>query len=314
MNDYEWIRPAIALSPWLVLAFAAGYGLRLLQFGRPGALATPTSTPEPDPQPKPSPEPPQPLAYQTLMAQERFKSGFLARTAHELRSPINSMVGLHQLILEDLCEDPAEEREFIGQARDAAMKLLQRLDTLIAASKLDSGREHPKLAPLSVAELFRIVENLTLLQATNHNLRLTVTLPAETQSVCADGRWLRSLLVSLVEDAISNTPSGHIKLSSQSVAGDKILLCIASDRPAASLVQALDAIGQADTTPTDTNAESIATTASLPPIHLSTGLVLSIAQLMLPQMFGQLDIDSDNNGGAIVKISLPVAVAELIQA
>ncbi|MEM9978695.1 MAG: histidine kinase dimerization/phospho-acceptor domain-containing protein, partial [Cyanobacteria bacterium P01_D01_bin.2] len=87
------------------------------------------------------PENPQALAYQRLSQLERFKSGFLARTAHELRSPINSVIGLHQLILEGLCETPEEEKQFTGEAKEAAYKVLQLFDTIIAASKLDIGRE-----------------------------------------------------------------------------------------------------------------------------------------------------------------------------
>ena len=60
------------------------------------------------------------IAYRQLLALERFKSGFLARTSHELRSPINTIVSLHQLILEDLCEGPEEEKEFIEQSKNAA--------------------------------------------------------------------------------------------------------------------------------------------------------------------------------------------------
>lgn len=311
MSEQEWAQFAIAIFPWIGLAFVAGYSLRLLQFGRAQRLGVPSElSPEKVSSPtsaspvSPSPEPASPdvLTYQSLLVQERFKSGFLARTAHELRSPINSMVGLHQLILEDLCEDPAEEREFVGQARDAAMKLLQRLDTLIAASKLDSGRERPKLAALSVSDLFRVVENLTLLQATNHNLRLAVTLPDDDVFVLADGRWLRSLLVALVEDAISNTPSGWIKLWCEPDPSlDRFkALYLASDRPFDALADAL----AASTDGAEPFLQAVQGGATLPPIQLSTPLVLSTAQLMLPPMGGQLELLSGEDG-AQLKLSLP---------
>lgn len=358
MNEYEWVQFAIALAPWIGVAFAAGYGLRLLQFGRAPVAAVPLpeaplseAAPLPEaPLPEAAPLPdstadPDPLAYATLVIQERFKSGFLARTAHELRAPINSMVGLHQLILEDLCESPAEEREFIEQARDSAMKLLQRLDTLIAASKLDSGREPPKLTPLSVAELLQVVENLTLLQAANHNLRLTVTLPEDTVSVQADGRWLRSLLVGLMEDTINHTPSGFVKLWCEpdtqtstaqtstidpAPAPGQLAVCIASDRPVESLTQTLHAIqtsgeieaqgeaqGEAEAGPdaersdaTSPSPGDVVNRPPLPPIYLSTGLVLSTAQLMLPPMAGQITVLPGPEGsGSIIKVLLPNAPA-----
>ena len=50
------------------------------------------------------------LAYQMASEMSKFKAGFLARTSHELRSPLSTMIGTLQLILSDLCDDPAEER------------------------------------------------------------------------------------------------------------------------------------------------------------------------------------------------------------
>ena len=79
------------------------------------------------------------LAYQMAVAINHLKSSFLGRVAHELRSPLSSMISLHQLILADLCESPAEEREFIAQGQLAGCKLMAMLDEMINLSKLESG-------------------------------------------------------------------------------------------------------------------------------------------------------------------------------
>ena len=52
----------------------------------------------------------------------KFKAGFLARTAHELRSPMNSMISGLQLVISDLADDPEEERKFVSQAHSCALK------------------------------------------------------------------------------------------------------------------------------------------------------------------------------------------------
>jgi len=79
------------------------------------------------------------LAYHLAVAINHLKSSFLGRVAHELRSPLSSMISLHQLILADLCESPAEEREFIAQGQLAGCKLMAMLDEMINLSKLESG-------------------------------------------------------------------------------------------------------------------------------------------------------------------------------
>ena len=105
------------------------------------------------------------IACQLAQESEQFKAGFLARTAHELRSPLSSIMSLQQLILCDLCEDPAEERETVAQAYSAAQKLLALLDRLIGVSKAVSGSEPLKLQPVSLEDIFMEAESLLMLQA-----------------------------------------------------------------------------------------------------------------------------------------------------
>ncbi|MEL6855412.1 MAG: histidine kinase dimerization/phospho-acceptor domain-containing protein, partial [Cyanobacteria bacterium J06607_13] len=140
------------------------------------------------------------LAYRRLLALERFKSGFLARTAHELRSPINTIVSLNQLILEDLCEGPEEEKEFIAQAKAAALKMLALFDRVAAVSKLDVGREPPTLEAVDLSFLLPEIEMLTALQAANQNVRFATEMPAEALEIYTDAKWLKHILVSLIQD------------------------------------------------------------------------------------------------------------------
>jgi signal transduction histidine kinase len=81
------------------------------------------------------------------MAKEmsQFKAGFLARTSHELRSPLSSLIGLHQLILADLCDSPEEAREFVAQANASALKMVKLLDEVIAVSKTEHGTNRLEL-------------------------------------------------------------------------------------------------------------------------------------------------------------------------
>jgi K+-sensing histidine kinase KdpD len=239
-------------------------------------------------------------AYQRLQVVEGFKSGFLARTAHELRSPINSLIGLHQLILEDLCETPQEEREFIRQAKDAALKILSLLDILIAAAKLDSGREPVHLQTTSVAALFESVKALSQLQAANHNLRYEVILPSPDLMVMSDSQWLQTLLINLIEDAISNSHLGTLRLWA-GLNGDpqKVDLCLQADRPLSDLQTSLQALPY-------TPAIDI---ANLENIRLSTRLTLAVAQTMLVSLQGQLSLEAppDTDQVALIRCTLPRA-------
>ncbi len=233
------------------------------------------------------------LAYQRLLALERFKSGFLARTSHELRSPVNTIVSLHQLILEGLSENPEEEREFIEQSKDAALKMLALFDRITAVSKLDVGREPAKLAPVDLSLLLPEVEMLTRLQAANQNIRYSVESPDEELEIYTDSTWLKNLLVSLVQDAIPETKFLSLSISQTE---QSITIIINSDRDAQTLQADLDAIAHTEnlshtaTAPDTDNAGHRATDS----IKLTTGLVLATAQIALPLINGEFSIVSQN--------------------
>ena len=258
--------------------------------------AAPTKDESSDlPQPKTTqgtpPEDPKALAYERLSQLERFKSGFLARTAHELRSPINSVIGLHQLILEGLCETPEEEKQFTGEAKEAAYKVLQLFDTIIAASKLDIGREVPVLEPIPLKTLFKTLEELTHLQAANSNLRLTFK-PTDL-FVASDLKWLQMMLLSLIDDAITATKLGHITLEAFDD-GKHVLLQLAADRSVAELCVRLD---------TSLYGREV-DLSNLSSVYLSTGLTLAIAQEMTKALNGELILPTEGDS-SVVTVKLP---------
>ncbi len=228
------------------------------------------------------------LAYQRLLALERFKSGFLARTSHELRSPINTIVSLHQLILEDLCEGPEEEKAFIEQSKAAALKMLKLFYQIAAVSKLDVGREPPKLDAVDLSFLLPEVEMATTLQAANQNVRYTVDSPADELEIVTDAKWLKTILISLLQDIIFETKM--LRLATETSEGS-VAIVIECDRSAAQLQQELnsvthsaDADGSEQTGPTENSLEAIEN------IRLSTGLVLATAQIALPLIQGAFEI------------------------
>ncbi|MFN6484171.1 MULTISPECIES: HAMP domain-containing sensor histidine kinase [unclassified Nostoc] len=157
------------------------------------------------------------LAY--LMAREMslFKAGFLARTTHELRSPLNGLIGLHQLILSDLCEDPAEEREFIAQAHERTLKLLKLMDEILNVARTQHGTNKLDIQPRPLAQILEEVHKLTYMLAANRNFPLQL-LPADPEIyVLADYLWLRQILIGLIDTAITQMEEGSICISSSTL-------------------------------------------------------------------------------------------------
>ncbi|WP_392533787.1 sensor histidine kinase [Nostoc sp. C117] len=154
------------------------------------------------------------LAYQMAREMSLFKAGFLARTTHELRSPLNGLIGLHQLILSDLCEDPAEEREFIAQAHERTLKMLKLMDEILNVARTEHGTNKLDIQPRLLANILEEVHKLTYMLAANRNFPLQL-IPADPEIyVLADSLWLRQILISLIDTAITQMEEGSIYISS----------------------------------------------------------------------------------------------------
>ena len=280
---------------WITFALLTAITLCILSWigcRPPAALALPK------PNSQPSSKPPKPqasdsseleslrtrlrqtqLAYRMAQESEQFKAGFLARTAHELRSPLSSVMSLQQLILSDLCEDPAEERETVAQAYAAAQKLLGLLDRLIAVSKAVYGTEPLKLKPTSLEDSLMEVESLLMLQAQNRRQQLVINYPDSDLQVMADPIWLRQVLVSLVDTPMRLMQEGQITVTPQVTAG-MVYIQITDERPAFFWTEAIDLPQQlSQQQPVDALSDAP-----------SGGLSLIVSQMILEQMGGKLEL------------------------
>jgi signal transduction histidine kinase len=218
------------------------------------------------------------LAYYQAREMSQFKAGFLARTSHELRSPLGAVIGLHQLILEDLCENPEEEREFIEQAHEKSLKLLKLIDEILNISKLESGRNKLDIETLQLSEFLQDIYDLTYLLAANRNYPFTLSLPDPEIHILADSRWLKQVLINLIDTTITQMEEGNIYLSSNlPVTGNYINIWLDVPTVAVLTSESLDLI-------TAKNPELQEN------IDLSPGMKLLLNQSLVGLMGGKLEI------------------------
>ncbi|OBQ34576.1 MAG: histidine kinase [Anabaena sp. CRKS33] len=218
------------------------------------------------------------LAYHKAQEMSQFKAGFLARISHELRSPLSSIIGLHQLILADLCENPEEEREFIGQSHEKSLKLLKLIDEILNISKIESGRNKLDIHSFQLAEFLEEVYKLTYLLAANRNYPFTLSPPDPKIYIFADSRWLKQILINLIESTIEQIEAGNIYLSSHlSSTGNFVNICVDVPNDAVIISESMDLIkGENSTFETST--------------VLSPGMKLLLNQTLVDLMGGKLEI------------------------
>ncbi len=246
------------------------------------------------------------LAYEMAREMSQFKAGFLARTTHELRSPLNGLIGLHQLILSDLCEDAAEEREFIAQAHERALKLLKLIDEILKVSRTEYGSNKLDIQPQSLAEVLQEVHSLTYMLAANRNFTLQLLPPDPEIYVLADPRWLRQVLLNLVDTSITQMEEGSICISTASSPTSKFIhICLDVPTSAIPTSEAIDLMKSEYKLP-DTDKQNA---------PFSPGMRLLINQTLLELMGGKLEIVSSvrnesNEDYSRLQVSIPLMIPE----
>ncbi|MDZ8055229.1 MAG: sensor histidine kinase [Aulosira sp. ZfuVER01] len=302
---------------WVYLGIGLLLGMSFRWLFTRSNNAIPSSSLVETTEPKPSPQSLQrlqenQLAYQMAREMSQFKAGFLARTTHELRSPLNGLIGLHQLILSDLCENPEEEREFVAQAHERALKLLKLIDEILNVARVEHGTNKLDIQPLSLTEVLQEVYKLTYLLAANRNFSLQMSLPESEIYVLADPRWLRQVLLNLVDTAIVQMEEGTISIYTNA-SPIKNSAYIWLDVPVDALPwsESIDFIKSIDFT----QVEDKPVVAEKQNSHLSPGMKLLLSQTLLEVMGGTLEIvpsttEEGNEQFTRLQVSIPLMIPE----
>lgn len=226
------------------------------------------------------------LAYQMAKQMGQFKAEFLAKASHEIRSPLSSLIGLHQLILSDLCDSPEEQKEFINQAYNSALKLMKLIDEIISVSKVESGKDKLNYEFLSLGVIFEEVYALIHLQVANRNLKLNIDLPQTDIKVYGDRRCLVQLIINLIDAGITLMEEGIINITASAIAeSQNVNIAIELNCSTESW------IATASNNHQSTQSNSREKTAAIAQnIALSPNMKLLLSQTLIEAMGGNLEL------------------------
>jgi PAS domain S-box-containing protein len=143
----------------------------------------------------------------------RAKSEFLSRMSHDLRTPLNAVLGFAQLLEMDNLN--TDQRESVAQILEAGRHLLNLMNEVLDISRIESGNLSLSPEPVAVAEVVEQVVRLTRPLGTVRRVevrRLEEKMPATF--VRADRQRLNQILLNLVSNAIKyNRPNGTVTVS-----------------------------------------------------------------------------------------------------
>ena len=141
----------------------------------------------------------------------RLKSAFLANTTHEIRSPLNVILGYSELVAENLSEAGDESQaSYLDAVRRAGRRLLSTVEKIIDFAKLESGDFDPHPEPLDVAALVTALMEEHRGPADEKGLTLMCGIEAADTIVSFDRHCLESVVANPLLNAIKFTEAGYV--------------------------------------------------------------------------------------------------------
>lgn len=225
------------------------------------------------------------------------KSEFLSRMSHEMRTPLNAVIGFAQLLnLSTGSLDDATVRNYAGHVIEAGEHLLALIDDVLDLQKIEAGALTMRPHPVDLHDAVTRTSELLMPLAQAAGVRFELAVPPGTW-VQADTQRLRQVLLNIGSNAIKyNHPGGAVHWRSDATQG-RVALCVEdtgsgmSEEQMTRLFQPFERLGRETST------------------IEGTGLGLIIARSLVQAIGGRLSIVSRAGRGTSVRVELQTADA-----
>jgi signal transduction histidine kinase len=229
-------------------------------------------------------------------AADRAKSQFLAQMSHDLRTPLNAVLGFAELMRSGMYGPLGDPRyaEYATYIHRSGELLLELIDDILDLARIEQGRAVLRIEPVALDELLQDAARAAEVEADRK--RITLILPAAPCGIAlpADRKALRRMLDNLIGNAVRYTPeAGRVELRCAPAEGG-VRLTVCDSGPGI----APDEVSRV-LQPFVRGRRAEASTTG-------TGLGLAIVKSMVELHGGRIEIGTAELGGAAVSLWLPL--------
>jgi PAS domain S-box-containing protein len=226
------------------------------------------------------------------------KSEFLSGMSHELRSPLNAILGFAQLMESDTPPATPSQRASIEQILHAGWYLLELINEILDLAVVESGKLSLSVEPVSLEEV--VSECQAMVEPQGQQRGLEVTYPGFDQPVyvLADRIRLKQILINLLSNAIKyNQPGGSVAVDYAAVTQDRLRISVRdtgiglSAESLKQLFQPFNRLGQ------ESRGE------------VGTGIGLVMSKLLVEMMGGLIGVESTLGVGSVFWFEVSIASA-----
>lgn len=149
------------------------------------------------------------VANAELARAARLKDEFLANMSHELRTPLNGILGYAELLQESIYGTlSSQQNASVAGIAEAGQHLLDLINDILDLSKFEAGKIALEPAPVNLMDLGRVVMRMVSQPALAKQIKVTSAYDSYAETMLADERRLKQILVNLLGNAVKFTPEG----------------------------------------------------------------------------------------------------------
>lgn len=225
----------------------------------------------------------------------RVKSGFLSNMSHEMRTPLNAILGFAQVIQSGRCGAISDrQREFMDNILRAGRHMLNLVNDLLDLRRLEEDRAAIAATRLELRPMVEEAVQLVRPMADDKQQAVTISLAPELPEALADRRAVIQILVNLLSNAVKFTPAnGSIDVIADSTAEAIVLRVVDTG------------IG----IPLDQQSKLFTYFEQLGAKHAldmkGSGIGLALTRALVEKLGGHIDVRSTPGTGSSFEFSIP---------
>jgi PAS domain S-box-containing protein len=223
------------------------------------------------------------------------KSDFLAKVSHEVRTPLNAIIGFAEVMMEERFGPIGNTRykEYLKDIHTSGAHVLSLVNDLLDLSKIEAGKLELDVERIDANAVIAECVSIMQPQASRDRVVIRLSLWPRLPRVLADGRSLRQILLNLLSNAIKfNEPGGQVIVSSALTDAGSVVIRLKDTGIGMSeseIDTALEPFRQIDTTRKVSG----------------TGLGLPVTKALIEANHASFSIKSRKNEGTLVEVAFP---------
>jgi signal transduction histidine kinase/CheY-like chemotaxis protein len=228
-------------------------------------------------------------------AASEAKSRFLATVSHEVRTPLNGILGMADLLSGTPLS--AEQKSYLDSIRTSGQALASLIDEILDFSRIEAGRLELERKPFDLHGLVEGVVELLAPRAQGKGLEIASSIAADApQQVAGDAQRLRQVLLNLAGNAVKFTETGGVGVRVTRDGAGRLRFSVVDTGPGVPLAQRETIFAEFE------QGDNVGALGG-------AGLGLAISSRLVAAMGGTLRLDSPPGGGAVFSfaITLPDA-------